>query len=119
MLRDVAVLYRTNAQSRTLEESCRRHTIPYRLVGSVRFYDRREIRDLMAYLRLVANPNDDEAFRRAIGAPRRGIGDTTVELLAERARAEGLSMDSASTRADILGDLRPAARTSLGAFVAL
>ena len=72
-LRDVAILYRTNAQSRALEEACRRHTIPYRLVGSVRFYDRREIRDLMSYLRLIANPSDDEAFRRAIGAPRRGI----------------------------------------------
>ncbi|HYC49952.1 MAG TPA: UvrD-helicase domain-containing protein [Gemmatimonadaceae bacterium] len=119
MLRDVAILYRTNAQSRTLEDACRRHSIPYRLVGSVRFYDRREIRDLMAYLRLIANPADDEAFRRAVGAPRRGIGDTTVEWLAERARTEGLSLFAASGRADITADLRPAARTALGAFVRL
>src|SRR5688572_20492936 len=59
-LRDVAILYRTNAQSRALEETCRRHSVPYRLIGSVRFYDRREIRDLMSYLRLIANPADDE-----------------------------------------------------------
>jgi DNA helicase-2/ATP-dependent DNA helicase PcrA len=118
-LRDVAILYRTNAQSRTLEESCRRHAIPYRLVGSVRFYDRREIRDLMSYLRLVANPSDDEAFRRAIGAPRRGIGDTTVETLAERARAEGVSLFAAASRPPLLADMRPAARIALAAFVAL
>ena len=119
MLRDVAVLYRTNSQSRALEEACRRHSVPYRLVGSVRFYDRREIRDLMAYLRLVANPSDDEAFRRAVGAPRRGIGDTTVEWLAERARAEGVSLFAAASRADILAEARPAARAALGGFVAL
>jgi len=118
-LRDVAILYRTNAQSRTLEESCRRHAIPYRLVGSVRFYDRREIRDLMSYLRLVANPSDEEAFRRAVGAPRRGIGDTTVEWLAERARTEGLSLFDAASRPDIVAQMRPAARTGLSAFVAL
>ena len=119
MLRDVVILYRTNSQSRTFEESCRRHSIPYRLVGSVRFYDRREIRDLMAYLRLLANPSDDEAFRRAVGAPRRGIGDTTVEWLSERARIEGISLFAAASRPDILADQRPAARAALGAFVAL
>jgi DNA helicase-2/ATP-dependent DNA helicase PcrA len=118
-LRDVAILYRTNAQSRTLEESCRRHSIPYRLVGSVRFYDRREIRDLMSYLRLFANPSDDEAFRRAVGAPRRGIGDTTVEWLAERAGTEGLSLFAAASRPDILAEMRPAARAALLGFVAL
>ncbi|HEY8176542.1 MAG TPA: UvrD-helicase domain-containing protein, partial [Gemmatimonadaceae bacterium] len=119
MLRDVAILYRTNAQSRALEDACRRHTIPYRLVGSVRFYDRREIRDLMSYLRLVANPADDEAFRRAIAVPRRGIGDTTVEWLAERARAENLSLFVASSRDDILAETRPASRSALTAFVTL
>jgi DNA helicase-2/ATP-dependent DNA helicase PcrA len=118
-LRDVAILYRTNAQSRAIEETCRRHAVPYRLVGSVRFYDRREIRDLMSYLRLIANSDDDEAFRRAIGAPRRGIGDTTVEWLSERARMDGLSLYRAASRADILAEMRPAARTALGAFVAL
>jgi len=119
MLRDVAVLYRTNSQSRALEEACRRHSVPYRLVGSVRFYDRREIRDLMAYLRLVANPSDDEAFRRAVGAPRRGVGDTTVEWLAERAHQAGISLFAAASRPDILSEARPAARAALGGFVAL
>jgi DNA helicase-2/ATP-dependent DNA helicase PcrA len=118
-LRDVVVLYRTNSQSRALEEACRRQTIPYRLVGSVRFYDRREIRDLMSYLRLVANPSDDEAFRRAVAAPRRGIGDTTIEFVAERARIEGVSLFAASGNPAIGADLRPAARSSLATFVAL
>src|SRR5256885_15947361 len=90
-----------------------------RLVGNVRFYDRREIRDLMAYLRLIANPADDEAFRRAVGAPRRGVGDTTVEFLAERARQVGVPLLAASTDPSIVADLRPAARTALAAFAAL
>jgi DNA helicase-2/ATP-dependent DNA helicase PcrA len=118
-LRDVAVLYRTNAQSRALEEACRRHSMPYRLVGTVRFYDRREIRDLMSYLRLIANPSDDEAFRRAIGAPRRGVGETTVESLAERAREQGISLFAAASNPALISDLRQAARTALSAFVAL
>ena len=118
-LRDVVILYRTNSQSRAIEEACRRHALPYRLVGSVRFYDRREIRDLMAYLRLIANPSDDEAFRRAVGAPRRGIGDTTVEFVAERARQLGLPLLAASTDPGIVADLRPAARTALAAFAAM
>ena len=86
-LNDIAILYRTNAQSRALEEALRRHAVPYRLVGAVRFYDRREIRDLMAYLKLIANPSDDEAFRRAVAVPKRGLGETTIELLAEASRA--------------------------------
>src|SRR4029078_31432 len=88
----MAVLYRTNAQSRALEEALRRQAIPYRLVGAVRFYDRREIRDLMAYLKLIANPADDEAFRRAVGVPKRGLGETTIEMLAEASRARGARM---------------------------
>ena len=91
-LNDVAVLYRTNAQSRAMEEVLRRHAQPYRLVGAVRFYDRREIRDLVAYLKLIANPSDDEAFRRAVGVPKRGLGEATIELLADASRARGLPM---------------------------
>ncbi len=118
-LRDFAVLYRTNAQSRAMEEALRRHTVPYRLVGAVRFYDRREIRDLMAYLKLVANPADDEAFRRAVGVPRRGIGEATVELLGGRARAAGLPLFEAATRDELLDGIRPATRVALGEFTAL
>ena len=118
-LRDFAVLYRTNAQSRALEESLRRRGFAYRLVGAVRFYDRREIRDLMGYLKLIANPNDDEAFRRAITAPKRGIGETSVDTLAGAAQAEGLPLLAASVRPDLVAALRPAARVTLLEFAGL
>ena len=118
-LRDFAVLYRTNAQSRAMEEALRRHAVPYRLVGAVRFYDRREIRDVMSYLKLVANPADDEAFRRAVAVPRRGVGDATVELLAGRARTAGLPMFEAVANTDCLDGIRPATRTALTEFTSL
>ena len=115
-LRDVAILYRTNAQSRPMEEALRRHALPYRLIGAVRFYDRREIRDLMAYLKLVANPADDEAFRRAVAVPKRGLGEASIEMLADRARTAGIPLLAAATRADLLEGMRPAARAALGDF---
>jgi DNA helicase-2/ATP-dependent DNA helicase PcrA len=116
-LNEFAVLYRTNAQSRALEDALRREAIPYRLVGSVRFYDRREIRDLMAYLKLIANPSDAEAFHRAITVPKRGIGDTTVDALAARAREIGVPLFEAASREDMQASLRPAARKALADFV--
>jgi DNA helicase-2/ATP-dependent DNA helicase PcrA len=118
-LRDVAILYRTNAQSRALEEALRKRALPYRLVGAVRFYDRREIRDLMSYLKLVANPADDEAFRRAIAVPKRGLGEATIEQLSGAARAAGVPMLAAAVRPDLVAALRPAARGALGEFAAL
>ena len=118
-LRDFAILYRTNAQSRALEEGLRRHGIPYRLIGSVRFYDRREIRDLMAYLKLIANPNDDEAFRRAIAVPRRGVGETSVETLAELAYQARRPLLAAATDPQLVKAMRPAARTALADFASL
>ena len=118
-LRDFAVLYRTNAQSRALEEALRRQAIPYRLVGAVRFYDRREIRDLMSYLKLVANPDDDEAFRRAVAVPKRGLGETTLEMLSDAARRERISMFAAVSRGGLLDGVRPTARLALAQFVAL
>jgi DNA helicase-2/ATP-dependent DNA helicase PcrA len=117
--RDCAVLYRTNAQSRALEDAFRRRGIAYRLVGAVRFYDRREIRDLVAYLKLVANPADDEAFRRAVNVPRRGVGEATLALLAERGASDGQSLLTVASRTDVLASLRPAARTALEEFVGL
>jgi DNA helicase II / ATP-dependent DNA helicase PcrA len=117
--RDCAVLYRTNAQSRAIEDAFRRRNIPYRLVGAVRFYDRREIRDIMAYLKLVANPADDEAFRRAINVPKRGLGDATITLLVERAQREGVPLLTIASRTDVVAELRPAARTALADFVSL
>ena len=76
--RDAAVFYRTNAQSRVIEDALRRASIPYVIVGGVRFYERREIKDVVAYLRLAVNPADDVAFRRAIAAPSRGVGKVTL-----------------------------------------
>jgi len=118
-LNEFAVLYRTNAQSRALEDALRRDAIPYRLVGSVRFYDRREIRDLMAYLKLIANPADEEAFRRAITVPKRGIGDTTIDSLAERAKQAGVPLFEIACREDLQEALRPAARKALADFVTM
>jgi DNA helicase-2/ATP-dependent DNA helicase PcrA len=118
-LRDLAVLYRTNAQSRALEEVLRRHGIPYRLVGAVRFYDRREIRDLLAYLRLIANAADDEAFRRAIAAPRRGVGESSVEALSGIAARHERSLLGVAGDAGAVAELRPAVRTALAEFAAL
>ena len=80
--RDVAILYRTNAQSRTLEEALRKREIAYRIYGGLSFYQRKEIKDIIAYLRLVTNPADEEAFKRVVNYPARGIGDTTVAKLA-------------------------------------
>ena len=82
----VAVFYRTNAQSRMLEDMLLRAGVPYRIVGGTRFFDRAEIRDVMAYLTLVVNPADDIAAKRVINTPRRGIGKTTVERIEQFAR---------------------------------
>ena len=119
VLRDFAILYRTNAQSRSLEEALLRRGYPYRLVGAVRFYDRREIRDLMAYLKLIANPADNEGFRRVVNVPKRGIGDTSVDQLAAAADRDGVTLLDAARRAAEIEALRPAARTALAEFVAL
>jgi DNA helicase-2/ATP-dependent DNA helicase PcrA len=102
---EIAVFYRTNAQSRVLEDALRRGGIPYVIVGSVRFYERREIKDALAWLRLIVNPADDVAFRRAVQAPGRGIGRTTLVRLDEVATREGRGLLSlaAAPPADITG----------------
>lgn len=87
-----AILYRTNAQSRTFEESLRKRALPYRVVGGLSFYQRKEIKDVIAYFRLVINPNDEEAFRRVVNYPTRGIGDTTVAKLLATAVEHGVSL---------------------------
>ncbi len=87
--RDFAVLYRTNAQSRVLEEHLRHFNIPYRVFGGMSFYQRKEIKDVIAYLRLAVNPVDEEALRRVINLPRRGIGDTTMAKVAALAASAG------------------------------
>jgi DNA helicase-2/ATP-dependent DNA helicase PcrA len=92
---DVAVMYRTNAQSRALEDALIRHRIPYRLIGGVRFYQRREVKDLLAYLRLAQNPLDEASLLRVINVPGRGIGDRSIERLREYAAETGGTMWSA------------------------
>lgn len=87
---DCAVFYRTHAQSRIIEEALLRKYISYRIIGARRFYDRKEIRDMVAYLKLVCNPNDRLSFRRIINTPRRGIGDKTIEKLEEHALQQGV-----------------------------
>jgi DNA helicase-2/ATP-dependent DNA helicase PcrA len=89
---DFAILYRTNSQSRSFEEQMRRDNIPYRIYGGLSFYQRKEIKDVIAYFRLVANPNDEEAFKRIINYPTRGIGDTTVAKIIQTAQAYGVSL---------------------------
>ncbi|MXV20614.1 UvrD-helicase domain-containing protein [Deinococcus xianganensis] len=97
---EMAILYRTNAQSRVLEESLRRVQIPAKIVGGVGFYDRREIKDILAYARLAINPSDDVALRRIIGRPKRGIGDTALVKLMDWARANGTSLLTACANAE-------------------
>ena len=91
-LGDAAIMYRVNAQSRAFEEACLRHGVPYQLVGSVRFYQRQEIKDVTAYLRLVANPHDDAGFARVVNVPARGIGQRTQDELTRLARDTGTSL---------------------------
>lgn len=98
--KDVAVFYRTNAQSRLIEEAFTHYGIPYRVVGGTRFYDRREVRDALAYLRVLANPDDAVSMRRIINVPRRGIGETTVNRLASYADQSGSSLRDVMARAD-------------------
>ena len=89
---DFAILYRTNSQSRSFEEQMRKDSIPYRIYGGLSFYQRKEIKDVIAYFRLVANPDDEEAFKRIINYPARGIGDTTVGKIIQTAQAYGVSL---------------------------
>jgi DNA helicase II / ATP-dependent DNA helicase PcrA len=95
---DIVVFYRVNAQSRVLEEALVRRRIPYYIVGGLRFYDQREIKDLIAYLRVMLNPADSIALERIIGVPPRGIGDKTVEVMASVAAAEGITLFEAMGR---------------------
>ena len=94
---DIAILYRTNAQSRIIEEEMLKNGIPYRIVGSFYFYNRKEIKDLLCYLRLINNPDDDVSFLRVINTPKRGIGDKTIEALVNAATEKGTSLFAAIT----------------------
>jgi DNA helicase-2/ATP-dependent DNA helicase PcrA len=117
--RDFVVLYRTNAQSRALEEAFLDAELPYRIIGGVRFYERREIKDVLAYLRLCSNPKDTASFLRIINYPRRGIGDTTLTALLDAARAAGLSPLEAARSAHTVPGIRSGGAAALEDFARL
>ncbi|SDG36646.1 ATP-dependent helicase [Roseospirillum parvum] len=116
-LSDAAILVRTGAQTREFEERLMTTGLPYRVVGGPRFYERLEIRDAVAYLRLIAQADDDMAFERIVNKPRRGIGDATLKTLHQLARAGGLSLSAAAT--EVLGsdELKPRAAKALDGFL--
>lgn len=113
---DFAILYRTNAQSRVLEDALMQSRVPYKVVGGLKFYDRMEVKDVLAYLRLIYNPADDVSFRRIINRPRRGIGDTSLDRLAEYASMTGLSLFEAAGKVNEIPQVRGKAGTSFLAF---
>jgi DNA helicase II / ATP-dependent DNA helicase PcrA len=116
--REMAVLYRTNAQSRVIEEAFMRLGVPYKVVGGTRFYDRREIKDAMAYLRAVINPADEVSVKRVLNVPKRGIGDASVAKLDSFAAGEGIAFSDALRRSDEAGITGPAVR-GIASFVDL
>lgn len=113
--RDIAILYRTNAQSRVIEETFVKANIPYQMVGGTKFYDRKEIKDILAYLRLISNPDDDVSFVRIVNEPKRGIGATTIEKLQNYATANEISLFTAIKEIDFVG-LGARATKSLAEF---
>ncbi len=118
-LKDTALLYRMNAQSRVLEEALTGSAIPYVVYGGLKFYERKEIKDLTAYMRLLLNPADDVALQRIINEPKRSIGDATVDALADWAAEHEMSMLVASGFAEEIGSLGARAKTALTKFNAL
>ncbi len=114
--RDVAVFYRTNAQSRVLEDVLMRTGVPYKVFGGVKFYQRKEIKDVLAYLRLLVNPQDVVSFRRAVNTPKRGIGDASVAAVESFARTEGIPVMEAVRRADEIVTLAQRAKGAVFGF---
>ena len=113
--KEFAILYRTNGQSRVFEEQLRRYNIPYRVYGGLSFYSRKEIKDLIAYMRLTINDKDDEALKRVINYPRRGIGESTIEQIAQLADDNDMSMWEVLTKIEF----NHRSRKSIGEFVEL
>ena len=116
---DCAILYRSNAQSRAFEESLLAEQLPYRVYGGMRFFERAEIKDSLAYLRLIASRADDAAFERAVNTPTRGIGERTLDEVRRMARGAGMTLWDASRELVNAGDLAARARNALAAFLQL
>ena len=114
---DVAILYRSNAQSRSFEESLFNLNIPYRVYGGLRFFERAEIKDALAYLRLILNPNDDVSFERIVNIPTRGIGNRTLDLVRHQARVQGQTLWQAATSLVAEGELTARASNALRTFL--
>ena len=118
-LGDAAILYRSNAQSRAFEEALLSEQVPYRVYGGMRFFERAEIKDALAYLRLVANRADDAAFERAVNTPARGIGEKTLDEVRRRARHDSVALWEAARRIVDEGGLTARARNAVGGFLTL
>jgi DNA helicase-2/ATP-dependent DNA helicase PcrA len=116
---DIAVFYRTNAQSRSFEEACRRARIPYRLIGSVRFYDRKEVKDVLAYLKLLVNPSDTVSLLRVINTPARGVGKTAVDRVLAYSRQKEMPLYDAFLSAEQVPDLTGTALRGIKEFLDL
>ncbi|MEO0422810.1 MAG: UvrD-helicase domain-containing protein [Pseudomonadota bacterium] len=116
---DYAILYRSNHQARAFEKGLRHHQVPYKVSGGTSFFERSEVRDVVAYLKLLVNPDDDAAFLRVVNVPRREIGATTIEQLTELATAQRVSLFNAAELPDLDERLRPRQAASLREFVAL
>ena len=116
---DIAVFYRTNAQSRSFEEACRRARVPYRLIGSVRFYDRKEVKDVLAYLKLLTNPSDTISLLRVINNPARGVGKTALDRVMAHARQKEMPLYDALLSADQVPDITNTARRGIKEFLDL
>jgi DNA helicase-2/ATP-dependent DNA helicase PcrA len=115
-LGQMAILYRTNAHARIIEEMLRKDGISYTIIGGLRFYERREVRDAVAYLRLLVNPRDEQAFRRAMQTPRRGVGDKTLNLIIRRAQTEQSDFFTAIAQLSAAGELSAKAAAALADF---
>ena len=114
-----AILYRTNSQSRSLEEACMAAGVPYRIYGGLKFYDRKEIKDIVAYLKLIYNTDDSQSFRRIVNVPKRAIGDTTVKRLQEFADREDISLFAAAQRIEEDVEIPQRTRSKITDFVNL
>lgn len=118
-LRDVVVLYRTNAQSRSIEEACLKYAMPYKIIGGVKFYERKEIKDILAYLRIILNPDDNISLERVINVPARGVGKTSIDKMKAYASSQDISLYKALNSPEVLSNLTPKIKSGITKFMEL